>query len=100
MDCLARIRTLLDERGWTMYQLSQAAGVPQSTLSNLFIRCNAPSVATLEKLCRAFGITLSAFFEEPRDGEGEEEELLALYRTLPADMRQSVLGLLRSAVGR
>ena len=28
MDCLERIRTLLEERGWSVYRLAQEAGVP------------------------------------------------------------------------
>ena len=62
MDCLQRIKELLNERGWTMYQLAQKSGIPQSTLSNLFIRNNAPTIQTLEKICEAFGITLAEFF--------------------------------------
>lgn len=99
MDCLARIRELLSARGWSMYQLSQEAGIPQSTLSNLFIRCNAPSIPTLEKLCRAFGISLSAFFEESHDGD-EEQEVLALYRSLDPASREAVLCLMRRASGK
>ena len=96
MDCLARIKELLDERGWTMYQLSQAAGIPQSTLSNLFIRCNAPSIPTLEKICHAFGISLSAFFEEPHETE-DEHEVVSLYRRLEPRTQQAVLYLMRAA---
>lgn len=100
MDCLARIRELLHERGWSMYQLSQAAGIPQSTLSNLFIRCNAPSIPTLEKICHAFGITLSVFFEEPHDSDSEEHEVVSLYRALSPDARGAVLCLMRHAAGK
>ncbi len=99
MDCLARIKELLNERGWSMYQLSQEAGIPQSTLSNLFIRCNAPSVPTLEKICHAFGISLSAFFEEPHDAE-EEREVVSLYRRLDPATQQAVLCLMRRVCGK
>ena len=100
MDCLGRIRELLSEREWSMYQLSQASGIPQSTLSNLFIRCNAPSVSTLEKICRAFGITLSAFFEESHNSGSEEREVLSLYRALSPDARGAILCLMRHAAGK
>lgn len=36
MDVLARIKQLLDERNWSIYKLSKASGVAQSTLSNMF----------------------------------------------------------------
>ena len=42
MDCLERIRYLLKERGWSVYRLAQEAGVPQSTLANLFCETTCP----------------------------------------------------------
>ena len=73
MDCLERIRTLLEERGWSVYRLAQEAGVPQSTLANLFLRNNMPTVPTLERICQALGITMAEFFSQqptlpPRGG--------------------------------
>ena len=64
MDCLERIRTLLEERGWSVYRLAQEAGVPQSTLANLFLRNNMPTVPTLERICQALGITMAEFFSQ------------------------------------
>ena len=76
MDCLGRIKELLSERGWSMYQLAQKADIPQSTLSNLFIRNNAPTIPTLEKLCYALGISMSDFFNVPVDLQNDEQMLL------------------------
>lgn len=64
MHCLERIRFLLRERGWSVYRLAQAAEIPQSTLANLFMRNNVPTIPTLERICDALGITLSEFFAE------------------------------------
>lgn len=36
----------------------------QSTIGNIFRRNTVPSVATLETICKGFGITLSQFFTE------------------------------------
>ena len=95
MDCLARIRELLAERNWSMYQLSQAAGIPQSTLSNLFIRCNAPTIPTLEKICDALGITMSEFFsKEQENKENEENELLTEWRKLSPETKDAFLTLI------
>ena len=62
MDILRRITELREERGWSFYRLAKEAGIPQSTLSNLYQRANAPTVSTLEALCGAFGISLAQFF--------------------------------------
>lgn len=62
MDTHARLRQLLQERGWTEYKLSKECGLAQSTIGNIFRRNTEPSVATLETICRGFGITMSQFF--------------------------------------
>jgi len=62
MNILLRIKELLKRRNWTIYKLSKLSGVSQSTLSNLFKRNNAPTISTLESICKTFGITLSQFF--------------------------------------
>ena len=94
MDCLARIKDLLNERGWTMYQLSQKSNIPQSTLSNLFLRNNAPTIPTLEKICDAFGITLSEFFGKESELPKEDVEFLGKWRRLPAQTKRILLELI------
>ena len=64
MDTHARLRQLLQERGWTEYRLSKECGLAQSTIGNIFRRNTVPSVATLETICQGFGITLSQFFAQ------------------------------------
>ena len=59
MDVHARLRQLLHERGWTEYKLSKRCGLSESTLANIFRRNTTPSIATLEAICKGFGITLS-----------------------------------------
>ncbi len=95
MDCLKRIKDLLKERDWTMYQLSQRADIPQSTLSNLFARNNAPSIPTLEKICKALGISLAEFFGSETDTNGEEEKLLKEWRLLSPKMKKTINELIK-----
>ena len=64
MDTHARLQQLLRERGWTEYKLSKECGLAQSTIGNIFRRNTVPSVATLETICRGFGITMSQFFAD------------------------------------
>lgn len=85
MNVLDKVKKLQEERGWSTYKLAYEAGLTQSTLSNMFIRGTCPTVDTLEKICEAFGISLSEFFEE-NDKKSyvsqEELELLKKYRAL------------------
>lgn len=63
MDILDRLRNLQKEYGWSDYRTAQAAGLARGTVSNIFRRNTTPSFATLEALCKGFGITLSQFFD-------------------------------------
>ena len=85
MNVLEKIKKLQEERSWSTYKLAYEAGLTQSTLSNMFARGTCPTVDTLEKICEAFGISLSEFFEE-NDRKAyvskEELELLRKYRAL------------------
>lgn len=67
MDVLQRIRELQNQRNWSEYQMSKAAGLPQSTVSSWYSKGMQPSLSSLEKICSGFGITPSQFFCE---GEG------------------------------
>ena len=67
MDIIDKIKRLTYEKGWTIYQLSNEAEIGQSTLTNMFTRKTLPSITTLTKLCDAFEITLSEFFEENKN---------------------------------
>ena len=63
MDTLDRINQLMEERGWSKYKLAQQSGISLSSVSNMFRRGHTPTVATIETICQAFGITMSQFFE-------------------------------------
>lgn len=64
MDALERIRSLMDARGWTEYKLAKESDLSQSTIANMFSRQTAPTIPTLEAVCKGFGMTLSQFFSE------------------------------------
>ena len=63
-DILSVITTYREERGWTEYQLAERSGLPQSTISSWYRKNMVPTISSLEKICTAFGITLSQLFAE------------------------------------
>ena len=63
-NILAAISNYREERGWTEYQLAERSGLPQSTISSWYRKNMVPTVPSLEKICQAFGITLSQLFAE------------------------------------
>ena len=96
MDIIKHIKDLMDERGWTNYRLGKEAGLSQSTITNLFN--NAPTIPTLEAVCRAFGITLSQFFSEgntPAELTEEQRTLFAAWSTLNDGQKEALLLLMK-----
>lgn len=63
-DILSAITAYREERGWTEYQLAERSGLPQSTISSWYRKNMIPTVPSLEKVCAAFGVTLSQLFAE------------------------------------
>lgn len=63
-DILGRIEQERLSRGWSEYALAENSGLTQSTISTWRRRNLQPNVASIEKICAGFGITLSQFFQE------------------------------------
>lgn len=64
MDILKKIIDLREERHWTEYRLAEESEITQSTISAWFRKDILPSIPSLQRICDAFGITLSQFFLE------------------------------------
>ncbi len=67
MDTKARLQSLMNERGWTIYRLAKESGVAWTTIRNMFARNTEPSIQTLESLCKGLGMTLPQFFDVNND---------------------------------
>ena len=98
MDPYIRLKQLLNERGWSEYKLSKECGLSQSTLGNIFRRNTVPTVATLERIASAFGITLSQFFAEDEMVEltPELKELFDCWVCLTQEQKSAALVMLRA----
>lgn len=60
----AKIDRLRNDRGWSVYKLSQESGVPEQSISKWFYSGAMITIPLLEQICEAFGITLADFFAE------------------------------------
>ena len=99
MDILAKIIELRNQKGWTEYKLSVESNIPQTTISSWFRKKVQPSVASLQAICNAFGITLSQFFAE--DGEPyqltqAQIKLLEEFSSLTVLQQEALIDLLKS----
>ena len=96
MDIRKRIKALMDERQWTEYRLTKESGLPASTIANIFHRDTIPSIATIETICVAFGISLSQFFSEGNMVALTDEQMTLLnhWATLNDEQKQALISLL------
>lgn len=96
MNVLEKIRKLQWERGWTDYKLAQEANISQSSLATLYARQTPPKLDMLQRICEAFGITLSQFFLEDEKIEvvsDKEKLLLSSFRKLPSEKQNALIEL-------
>ena len=101
MDILRRITENRKKRGWSEYQLAERSGIPQSTISSWYKKGMTPTFASLEKICAAFGITLSRFFEDGTELISltpSQRELLDRWDQLTAKQKESFLSLMDSII--
>ncbi len=96
-DILSVITEYREERGWTEYQLSERSGLPQSTISSWYRKNMMPTILSLEKICSAFGITLSQLFAEgdtPVSLTESQKKLLKGWSRLTEEQQAVVLALI------
>ena len=98
MDTKSRIKELMDERRWTIYELSKRSGLAQTTISNMWKRNTEPTIPSLRQLCDAFGITLSQFFAEGDMVELTPEQKVFFMRwaALSAEQKDMLMNLVNS----
>ena len=97
-DILSTITKHRNDLNWTEYQLAERAGLPQSTISSWYRKNLQPSVASLDKICNAFGITLAQLFSEDETTvclTREQNELLCHWAKLRDEERKVLLALMQ-----
>ncbi len=96
-DILSSITAYREARGWTEYQLAERSGLTQSTISTWYRKNIIPTVPSLEKICSAFGITLSQLFAEGDSMVSlteSQQKLLERWTKLTEDQQAVVFALI------
>ncbi|MBQ8086268.1 MAG: helix-turn-helix domain-containing protein [Lachnospiraceae bacterium] len=98
-DILKKIDDERMKRNWSEYSLAKNADLTQSTISTWYRRNLQPSVASIEKICKGLGISLSEFFNDESSYmylTPQQNEILELWEALTPTQRDSVINLLKS----
>ena len=96
-DILKAITAYREDRGWSEYQLAERSGLPQSTISSWYRKNMVPTIPSLEKICAAFGITLSQLFAEgnmPVSLTDAQRKLLERWSRLNEDQQAAIFALI------
>lgn len=98
IDILKKINDERVKRGWSEYTLSKNSGIPQSTISTWYRKSMQPTIASLEKKCTGFGMSLCEFFCDETDDSisADKRELLENWDRLDPEQRQALLGLIKT----
>ena len=98
MDVIKRVDKLMEERHWSDYKLAAKSGLSSSTIANIHRRNTIPSIATLEAICSAFGLTLSQFFTDDNQTvqlSKEQKDLFDRWITLTEKQKQLIYDLIK-----
>lgn len=99
VDVLTRITEQRLLRNWTEYELAKRSGLPQSTISSWYRKKMLPSLASLEKICQAFDMTMAQFLAEDSklaEITPDERKLLQKWELLSPKQKASFLDLMDS----
>lgn len=91
-----RIDQLREERGWTIYELAKRAGTQSNTIYHWRDRKSAPSLAMLQAICDAFGITPVEFLQGKGTQRSQEETFAELLGWLNEEQRAALKALLQT----
>lgn len=86
-------------RGWSEYTLAKNSGIAQSTISTWYRKNLQPSVASIEKVCKGFDMTLPQFFSYENQNNTlthSQQEILELWGQLNDCQKCKVIDMLKS----
>lgn len=100
-NILKKIEREREKRGWSEYNLAKNSNIAQSTISTWYRRNMEPSIASVEKICAGFGISLSQFFSDESIESNlteEQKEIFELWQCLNQKQKNAIMEMLRSFI--
>ena len=93
MNLGEKIKTLRQEKGYTVNKLANKAGISQSYLRDIELGNKQPTVEYLSYICGALNISLEEFFSEK-----STDELSSLIKKLSPKQKDSLIDFLKTCL--
>ena len=99
INVLEKIEQMRLDRNWSEYELSKRANLPQTTINTWYRKQQIPTLHSLNRLCEAFGITLSELVadrNDPMEISLQDQEMLRLFHCLQPYQKERLMRFLES----
>ena len=99
MDIASRLKEIRTAKGYSVYKLSQLSGVSETHIRDLERGDRNPSLDTIDRIAKIYGMSLSELLNENETVSyltEEEKELLDCYRRMPKNSNDALLAFLKS----
>lgn len=99
MDIASRLKKIRTSKGYSVYKLSQISGVSETHIRDLERGDRNPSLDTVDRIAKTFGMSLSALLNENEEIsylKAKEKELLECYRMLSDDQGDTLLAFIKT----
>lgn len=98
MDVLTRIANLREEKGWSLYQLANKAGLTYKTLYNWYNGDSVPTVKALEAVAEALEVPLCELFTTDKIFVADEElqELISKWKRLNSKQKNAIMNVINT----
>lgn len=92
-ELISRIEKYRLEKGLTKSKLNDLAGFPPSMIYQWYGTSRMPTLRTIEDICKVFGISLSEFFYEGKEGEPspQDREIIDIFSTLTEEEKTYIV---------
>lgn len=96
MDVGKRITFFRTIKNYSVNKLAKASGVSQSYLREMELGIKNPSVAIIELLCEALGISLADFFDDGTQQKLENDPLVVKIFSMSKNQREALLAFIET----
>lgn len=99
MDIASRLKKIRTSKGYSVYKLSQISGVSETHIRDLERGDRNPSLDTIDRIAKTFGMSLSELLNENEEISyltAKEKEFLECYRMMSDVQGDTLLAFIKT----